>query len=151
MRKFEIVKDDAIMYGVKDITLPKRGTKYAAGYDFYSPIDVVVEPHSKQIIFSNVKADMNEDEFLMLVPRSSMGKKDISIANTVGIIDKDYYSNPTNDGNIGIFIKNNGDQPFEIKKGDRLVQAVFLKYLTTDDDNVDDRVRQGGYGTTGRN
>lgn len=148
MRKFEVVKDFAIKYGVKDVQLPTRGTKYAAAYDFYSPIDVVIEPHGKEMIFSNVKADMEEDEFLMLAPRSSMGKMDISIACTVGIIDKDYYGNPNNDGNIGLFLKNNGDQPFVIKKGDRLVQGVFMKILLVENDIVVNQERKGGFGST---
>ena len=48
MRKFEIVKDEAIMYGVKDISLPTRATKFSAGYDLSSPIDITI--HSGEIV-----------------------------------------------------------------------------------------------------
>ena len=42
MRKFEIVKDEAIEYGEKDIIMPKRATKNSAGYDICSPTDIVI-------------------------------------------------------------------------------------------------------------
>ena len=88
-------------------------------------------------------------EALIINPRSSMGKVDITLANTQGWVDADYYSNKGNDGNIGIFLKNNGDKPFEIKIGDRIGQGAFIPFLVADNGNTNVE-RKGGYGSTGK-
>lgn len=68
--------------------LPRRATKKSAAYDLISPEVVVVYPHDKATIHTNIKAYMLDDEVLMGFVRSSMGVKyDIALANTVGIID----------------------------------------------------------------
>lgn len=56
----------------------------------------------------------------------------MELANTVGIIDKDYYNNPDNEGNIIVGIRNAGPIPFTIKKGERFVQAIFEVFLEAD-------------------
>lgn len=150
MRKFELVKNS---FRENEFTpeLPKRGSKGSAGYDFVSTIDAVLNPNDEVMIWSDVKACMNKDEVLKLYPRSSMGMKGLEIKNTVGIIDSTYYSNKKNDGNIGFKLVNKGNDIIEIKKGDRVVQGIFLKFLIVDgdDDNLLDE-RIGGYGSTGK-
>ena len=69
------------------------------------------------------------------------------LANTQGWIDSDYYSNSSNDGNIGIFLKNISDEPYVIKKGDRVGQGMFLSFLVSDNGNTDE-IRTGGFGST---
>ena len=128
MRKFEAVKQDCIKYGVSSVTLPVRSTINSAGYDMFSPIYIVVQPNTIETVFTNVKAICNPDEFIMVCVRSSMGKKGVCLANDVGIIDSDYYGNPNNDGNIGVMLKNTSATPFEIKAGDKIAQAIFMKY-----------------------
>lgn len=130
--------------------LPTRGTKNSAGYDFYSPNEYLVKPNEIVKIWTDVKAYMQSDEFLMLNVRSSMGGK-FMLANTIGIVDSDYYSNSNNDGNIGIFLKNISDQTQLIKQGERIAQSLFLKYLTSDNDNFISEIRKGGYGSTNEN
>ena len=131
------------------IKLPTRATEHSAGYDFYSPRDVTIAPHEMVMIWTDVKAHMYNDNALLIIPRSSMGKQPIMISNTIGLIDSDYYNNPDNDGNIGFRLLNLGDTPYEIKVGDRIGQGIFIKYGTTDDDHTK-TVRSGGYGSTGR-
>jgi len=77
-----------------------------------------------------------------------MGKQPIMLANTQGWVESDYYSNPDNDGNIGINLLNLGNTPYIIEKGDRIAQGMFINYLTTDDDNTTAE-RLGGFGSTG--
>ena len=148
MRKFEVVIDSAIKYNVKNIKMPKRATKYSAGYDLYSPIDVTIMPGTAEMIWTNLKVQMNKDEYLLICSTSGMGKKDIRLANGVGIIDSDYYSNPTNDGNFGCRLVNFGQNPYEIKVGDKIGQAIFMKYLTVDDEEQIMEERIGGFGST---
>lgn len=147
-RFFEVVKDEHRKTS-GEIKLPTRASEHSAGYDFYSPIDVVIPPHEMVMIFTDVKAHMYYDNALLLMPRSSMGKQPIMLANTIGLIDNDYYGNPDNDGNIGFRLLNLGDTPYEIKIGDRIGQGIFIKYGTTQDDKTTTK-REGGFGSSGK-
>lgn len=147
MRRFEVVRDEYRKHPEVEIKLPTRATTHSAGYDFYSPVDVVIEPGKSCFFFTDVKANMYWDNVLMLYVRSSMGKHPVVIANGTGIVDSDYYSNEDNDGNIGFRLLNLGDEPYEIKIGDRIGQGVFLKYGTVKDDNTTTE-RKGGFGST---
>ena len=149
MRYFEVVKDE-FRKNEGEIKLPTRGSKNSAGYDFYSPIDVVIQPNEMVMIWTDCKAHMYYDNALIIIPRSSMGKHPIMISNTVGLIDSDYYGNESTDGNIGFRLFNLGTTPYEIKAGDRIGQGIFIKYGTVKDDNTSTE-RKGGFGSTGTN
>ena len=147
-RGFEIAKG----FEDKDIHIPVRKTKYAAGYDIEAAEDTVV-PAFKQgqkptLVKTGIKAYMQDNEYLMLVNRSSNpGKRGLVMANSVGIIDHDYYENEDNDGHFMFAFYNFFDHDVTIKKGDAIGQAIFMKYLTTDND-LADGVRKGGFGST---
>ena len=64
-----------------------------------------------------------------------------------GVIDKDYYGNPDNDGHIMFAFYNIKEEDIEIKKGEAIGQALFQKYLITDDDKAEGK-RMGGFGST---
>jgi dUTP pyrophosphatase len=145
-RFFEVVKDE-VRKNAGEIKLPTRATEHSAGYDFYSPVDATIQPNEAVMIWTDVKAHMYYDNALLLIPRSSMGKQPIMIANTVGLIDSDYYGNVDNDGNIGFRLLNLGNTPYEIKVGDRIGQGIFVKYGTVKDDKTSG-TRQGGFGST---
>lgn len=147
-RYFEIV-DKIYRKTTANIKLPTRATKRSIAYDFYSPIDIIIEPMKSAMIWTDVKAKFNADEALLINVRSSMGKQPIMIANTQGWIESDYYSNLDNDGNIGIRLFNLGTEPYFIKAGDRIAQGMFVKYLTADNGNTDN-TRQGGFGSSGK-
>lgn len=148
MRKFEVVRED-MRKTSGEITLPTRADNGSAGYDFYAPTNYKCEPHKVTKIWTDVKAYMNKDEVLLLDIRSSMGGK-FHLATTIGVIDSTYADNPDNDGCIGAFLVNDTDEIIEIKKGDRIAQGIFMKYLITDDDKPLSDIRKGGYGSTGR-
>ena len=93
---------------------------------------------------------MEDDEMLLLYNRSSNpGKKGLILANSVGVVDKDYYGNPDNDGHIMFAFYNIKDEDIEIKKGDAIGQAIFQKYYVTDDDEANGE-RLGGFGSTSK-
>lgn len=143
-RGFKIVKPE--MRKSDYVHSPTRGTTNSAGYDFYANKDYVVAPNEIIKVWTDIKAYMNPNEFLMLDVRSSMGGK-FMLANTIGIIDSDYYENPDNDGNIGIFLKNISNETQHIKRDDKIAQGIFVEYLKVDNDNV--RIeRKGGFGST---
>ena len=155
MRKFEKVSREVFERDVPDgnydeLILPKRGTRCSAGYDFYSPISFTLMPGERKIIPTGIKVCMEENEFLAIYVRSSLGfKYDVRICNQVIIIDADYYNNKDNEGHILVRIKNEGDKEVSINKGDRLVQGIFTPYLITDDDNATG-IRKGGIGSTNK-
>ena len=153
MRQFQIVKNEELnkysdLFKKEDIILPKRQTSKASGYDFYLPYDVVIKGNSQELIKTGVKALLEDDEFLAIFIRSSMGiKKGLNLSNQVGIIDSDYYGNIDNDGHIMIAIKNTTDNDVVLKKGDRVSQGIIMKYLVTSDDIANEK-REGGFGST---
>ena len=150
IRGFLPVKEE-MRKGTMDYVLPVRGSSKSAGYDLASPIDVIIEPHSSVLIWTNIKAFMQDNEVLQLHVRSSVGiKKSLMLKNTTGIIDADYYGNESNDGNIGLALYNTGDEAVVIQKGDRLVQGIFIKYLTVDNDSYINDERTGGIGSSGK-
>lgn len=148
-RGFEHVEKEFLKHNGADGFLPKRGTSGSAGYDFRSPVDVTILPGEQFMIWTNVKAYLQPNEVLLIDVRSSIGTKyGIVLGNTLGVVDSDYYSNPQNDGNIGLCLKNTGKSPFEIKRGDKVCQGIFVNYLIADNDNPVDKNRVGGFGST---
>lgn len=148
IRGFEVAKG----FEDKSINLPIRKTKGAAGYDIEAAEDCVIEPFkpgdNPTLVKTGLKAYMPEAEYLMLCNRSSNPKKKgLVMANSVGIIDKDYYGNPDNDGHIMFAFYNFKDTDTEIKKGECIGQGIFQKYLIADEDNAEGE-RQGGFGST---
>ena len=149
-RGFEIAKG----WEDKGINLPVRKTKYSAGYDIEAAEDTIVpafKPGQKPtLVKTGLKAYCEPDEFYMLCNRSSNpGKRGLVMANSVGIIDSDYYENEDNDGHFMFAYYNFFDHDVEIKKGDTIGQAIFMKYLTVDNDNAEG-TRKGGFGSTNK-
>ena len=150
LRGFEVAKG----FEDKNINLPIRKTKYSAGYDIEAAEDVVIPSFKKGtnpvLVKTGLKAYMQDDEMLLLYNRSSNPKKKgLILANSVGVVDKDYYGNVDNDGHIMFAFYNIKDEDVEIKKGDAIGQAIFQKYLITDDDNAEGE-RLGGFGSTNK-
>lgn len=164
IRGFEIVKDEArtakdIFKDEKgnqhafnvDITLPTRADKGSAGYDFYIPKETVLLPAQKTLLFTDVKAYMQEGEVLELYIRSSLAvKKGIMLSNNVGIVDASYYNNEGNDGNIGIALVNTSGKAVTLAKGERVAQGIFKSFLVADEDETLNEERTGGIGSSGK-
>ena len=158
MRKFEIISKkqfdvDFRDYDIKydDLIIPKRNTKYAAGYDFYLPFDIEVNPGEIIKIPTGIKVMMNEDEFFGIYVRSSLGfKYNMRLCNQVGIIDYDYYNNIDNEGHMFVRLQNQGDKIVSLKKGERYVQGIFQKYYIVDNEEEITNERIGGFGSTNK-
>ena len=150
IRGFESVETHHKKHKDVEVKLPVRSTQHSAGYDIYLPIDVEIAPNETKVVFSDVKAYMQPNEVLMLFVRSSIGiKKNIILANGTGIIDADYYSNESNDGNIGLALFNNSNETVVLKAGERVAQGIFTPFLVADNGNTNN-VRQGGTGSTNK-
>ena len=151
VRGFEIAKG----FEDKNINLPERKTKYSAGYDVEAAEDVIIPSFKKganpTLVKTGLKAYMGDNEYLMLANRSSNPKKKgLILANSVGIIDKDYYENEDNDGHFMFAFYNIKDEDIMIKKGEIVGQAIFMPFLIADNDEAQG-TRKGGFGSTNIN
>lgn len=151
--KFEFVKRflESPDFGVEGecTRLPERSTKHAAGYDFYNPERVKINPGEIVYVKTGVKAKFPEEVALLLLNRSSNPKKKgLELANGVGLVDADYYDNPDNEGEIAFAFKNTRDSIVVIERGEKLGQGMFVPFFITTDDSVENE-RVGGFGSTG--
>ena len=132
-----------------DLKLPKRATVGSAGYDFYAPFDIVLQPGETIKIPTGIRVKLEPNYVLKLYPRSGLGFKfRLQLNNTVGIIDSDYYYS-SNEGHIFAKITNDSNEGkiVNIKKHTGFVQGLFLEYGITYDDEVEE-IRDGGFGST---
>lgn len=145
VRGFEVIskyKDN------ENIKMPRRGTLYSAGYDFFALQDYTIEPNQVVYIETGIKAYMMQDEFIDLRVRSSLGiKRHLMMATGASVIDADYYNNPDNEGHIMVVLYNYGNETQHITAGEHIVQGIFTKYHLIDDDCVT-TTRTGGTGST---
>ena len=135
-RRFKKLTDKAI--------LPERATKGSAGYDISASESVTIQPGEIKLVPTGLAVQIEQDDVMLLMDRSSNPRKrGIVLSNSVGVIDHDYFPNEF----MGMFT-NITDQPVTIEAGQRIMQAVFVKYGLVDDDNAKGQ-RTGGFGSTG--
>jgi dUTP pyrophosphatase len=133
------------------IKLPSRATSGSVGYDFYLPYDICLNAGEFIVIPTGIRCEMEEGFSLDIYPKSGLGFKNFTtIANTVGIIDSDYYYSD-NEGHIFCKITCDAKEEKEVllKKGSAFVQGIFLEYGITVDDDVTE-TRNGGFGSTSK-
>ncbi len=139
--------DDKNLYD--SFSLPKRKTKFSAGYDIFSLFDYTIKPKEFLTIPTGIKVKCESDEVFLIVNRSSLGfKYNIRLVNQVGVIDADYYNNPENEGHFFIKIQNEGDKEVKIAKGSSVAQGIFTKFLTVSAEEEIESTRMGGLGST---
>ena len=156
MRKFEKISFEQFKKDISDdeklyesYSLPKRSTKNSAGYDIASLEEYILKPGEAHIFVTGLKVTMNSDEVLYLYGRSSFGYKyNITLANSVGVIDSDFYNNIDNEGHFKVKLINHGEKEVKINIGDRIAQGVFMKYLIVDNEEKIIKERKGGLGST---
>lgn len=151
-RGFEIIS----AYEDCHLSVPQRSTKGSAGYDFEAAEDCIIlsmVKHGTQrptLVKTGIKAYMQPGEYLQLANRSSNPiKRSLIMANSIGVIDQDYYNNPDNEGHIMVQFLNFGEEDVQIKKGEKICQGIFLTYLVADENETPINDRKGGFGSTG--
>ena len=146
---FNTYSEEEINQIYTNIKMPKRATIGSAGYDFYTPIDVLLKPSETIKIPTGIKVQIQEGWFLAIFPRSGLGfKYRLQLNNTVGIIDSDYYY-ANNEGHIMLKMTNdtNEDKVVEVKSLVGIAQGIFMPFGITLDDEVSE-IRSGGFGST---
>ena len=147
--EFPDAGEEEIQKVYDELRLPKRATKGSAGYDFFTPFQVVLNPNETVKIPTGIRVRMDESWVLKLYPRSGLGFKfRLQLNNTVGIIDSDYYYSD-NEGHIFAKITNDSKdgKVVCIEKGTGFMQGIFVEYGITEDDDAD-AIRNGGFGST---
>lgn len=138
------IKDDKNLY--EEYLLPMRNSSKTAGYDFYLIEDVTIKVGEIKKIPTGIKSYYEDDEMLFLIIRSGMGfKYNLRLCNQIGVIDADYYNNSENEGHMWFKIQNEGTEDVTFKKGEAIIQGIFLKYLTTKSDLNKNQKRIGKY------
>ena len=127
------------------IKLPKRATAGSAGYDFFTPVELVLKPGDTVKLPTGIRVEMEQDWVLKCYPRSGLGfKYRLQLNNTVGIIDSDYFHSD-NEGHIFAKITNDSREGKTVclEAGAGFMQGIFVEYGITVDDCVT-AVRNGG-------
>ena len=146
---FGAVDDTEVQEVYDAVRLPKRATAGSAGYDFFSPVPIVLHPGKTVKVPTGIRVEMQENWVLKCYPRSGLGFKfRLQLNNTVGIIDSDYFYSE-NEGHIFAKITNdtNEEKTIELEAGAGFMQGIFVEYGITMDDDVK-TVRNGGFGST---
>ena len=131
------------------ISHPVRATAGSAGYDFFAPVKVTLQPGETVKIPTGIRVEMEQDWVLKCYPRSGLGfKYRLQLNNTVGIIDSDYFYSD-NEGHIFAKLTNdtNEGKTLVIPAGTGFMQGIFVEYGITVDDATEG-VRNGGFGST---
>lgn len=140
---FKLLQDSPRGFICSKEFLPKRATSGSAGYDIVAPRDIVVPFASVVKVKTGVRVYMPSDEVLKIYPRSSMAiKRGVTLLNDVAVIDSDFKDE------IVLALHNNSMGAVTIKKGEKIAQGIFQKYLTCGD--KPSVVRNGGIGSTGK-
>lgn len=132
------------------LPLPSYQTTGAVAFDLYARTDMVVPPFKATIIPTNIIVKIPKGYFLMLASRSSTPlKKSLMVANGIGVVDQDYCGE---EDEIGLQVLNFSKQDVEVKRGERIGQALLVK-ITKADKIVQvssmSKKSRGGFGTTG--
>ena len=121
----------------ENIKLPRRATAGSAGYDFFAPVRLILEPGETLKIPTGIRVEMDPEWVLKCYPRSGLGfKYRLQLNNTVGIIDSDYFYLTMRD----IFLQRSSNDSNEgksvsIQAGTGFMQGIFVEYgITVDDD-----------------
>ena len=148
IRRFEFV-DPKFKVGPYPRFLPVRSTSGSAGYDFYLPKGVVINPGETKEMKSNVKVYLAPNEELHLRLRSSAASRGLVIM--MDTIDTDYVDNPTTGGNISIKVYLlPGFSKITLEAGERIIQGVVQKFEILDEEKEPDKTRVSGLGSTGK-
>lgn len=135
-----------------EIKLPRRATAGSAGYDFFTPLSLTLQPGDTIKVPTGIRAEMELGWVLKCYPRSGLGfKYRLQLNNTVGIIDSDYFYSD-NEGHIFSKITNdtNENRIVNISAGEGFMQGIFVEYGITVDDQTTE-LRNGGFGSTTKN
>ncbi|NOZ01629.1 MAG: dUTP diphosphatase [Deltaproteobacteria bacterium] len=133
-----------------DIAAPEYATSGSAGMDLPAAVaePVVMGPGERVLIPTGFAIALPEGFEAQVRPRSGLAlKHGVTVLNSPGTIDSDYR------GEVKVILVNLGNDPFTVKRGDRIAQLVICRVARAEVVEVDDLDStdrgQGGFGHTG--
>ncbi len=133
-----------------DLALPGYATEQSAGMDLLAAIEaeVVLAPGERRLIPSGIAIALPAGLEAQVRPRSGLAlKHGVTVLNSPGTVDADYR------GEIGVILIHLGQEPFTIRRGDRIAQLVIAAHAQARwrvVEALDDSARgAGGFGSTG--
>lgn len=136
--------------GAEDIPLPSYATRHASGMDLSAAVEqeTVIAPGQRCLVPTGFRVEIPVGYEGQVRPRSGLALKwGISMANTPGTIDADYR------GELKVIMINLGQEPFTVKRGDRIAQLVIAPVVQArvlEAEELEDSARsEGGFGHTG--
>lgn len=153
LKLFPNSEESEIQKSYDQIILPVRATAGSAGYDIHTPTSFILNGGDEITFPTGIRCKMMDGWFLFIAPRSGLGfKYHTRLANTVGVIDADYYF-ADNEGHIMVKMRREEDvgdlRRMAVNAGDAIAQAIFVPYGITEDDAAT-AIRHGGFGSTGK-
>ena len=137
----------------RGMTAPEYATQGSAAVDLRAALEedevLTLAPGERAMIPTGIAiSPESKDVVAIIAGRSGLGvKKGVTLSNSIGVIDSDYR------GEIAVGLINHGDEPFEVRRGDRIAQMMFVPIYTaafTTVDTLDETERgAGGFGHTG--
>ena len=129
------------------VSLPSRRNRQDAGWDCYAAEDAVLLPHTIGKVSLGFSLEIPEQWAVLLLPRSGLASRGITLSNSPGLIDSSYR------GTVAALVTNLNEEPFTISRGDRICQLVFLPvpevhWQEATELSVTQR-GTGGFGSTG--
>lgn len=147
--KYGVPRDGLLSEIYERIKLPQRATTGSAGYDIFTPVHIILEPGKTIKVPTGIRCEIDDGWFLSILPRSGHGfKYAVRLANTMGVIDGDYFYSD-NEGHIFIKLINDSciGKTVDIPAWQGMAQGIFLPYGIIKDDDCE-TVRNGGFGST---
>lgn len=131
-----------------DVEIPVYKTAGSAGFDLAAADDVIIPPKQAFPVPTGLGFGIPDGHVMFLTSRSSLYlKKGLVLANGIGTIDSDYRG-PNDE--VRIIVRNPGDLPVSITKGERLVNAIILPFVRVElVEDLADSPDRGGLGSTG--
>ena len=131
------------------LPLPAYATHGAAGMDVVAAQEITLAPGGRHAVATGFAMAIPEGYEVQVRPRSGLAlKHGVTCLNTPGTFDSDYR------GEVKVILANLGQEPFPIRRGDRIAQLVpapVLRAELTETDSLDETARgAGGFGSTGR-
>lgn len=133
----------------KTLLLPDYQTAGSAGFDIYARESVSLAPAEIKTVPSNLIVEVPAGYSLIISARSSLQKKKLMLANSIGVIDQDYHGEKDE---IGILIYNFGDGAAEINRGERIAQGLIVPIERAEWEEQEEMAEnsRGGIGSTGK-
>ena len=137
----------------RGMSAPEYATPGSAAVDLRAALEenevVTLAPGARALIPTGLAISPESSGYVAIVAaRSGLGiKKGVSLSNGIGVIDSDYR------GEICVGLINHGEEPFEVRRGDRIAQMMFMPVETANfiiSEELDETERgAGGFGHTG--